>query len=213
MERSERAHPLIVDTDGGIDGALTLMYALLAPDIALEGVIASPGAVGAAQAADNALRLIRLCDAEGRVPVAAGEGGEPLKPMRDREPAGGRNGLAGALLTPAEQPPLAEPAAAFLVRAANEAPGRASLVIAGAPTQWPAALRLDPSAAGRFARVAVAGGAALAPGDATPVAEASFRAAPEAAAQLLATARPLIAAGLDVSSRLRLRRDDLERIE
>jgi|GEM_PF-3310486 len=133
----ERPYRVIVDTDGGVDGALTLMYALLAPHIEVDGVVASPGAVGAAQAADNALRLIRLCGAEGLVPVAVGEGCGPLPPLRDREAAaGGRNGLAGALLAPSAQRPLAEPAAAFLVRRANEAPGELALVIAAAPTQW-----------------------------------------------------------------------------
>lgn len=55
-------HPikLIIDTDPGIDDAMTIFYAALAPDIELVGLTSIFGNVTVEQVTRNALRLVEM---------------------------------------------------------------------------------------------------------------------------------------------------------
>ncbi|WP_027094265.1 nucleoside hydrolase [Cohnella thermotolerans] len=207
----DRVHRLIVDTDAGIDGAFALLYALLSPQIRVEGITTVHGAAAALQAADSALRLVRLCDPGCEVPVAAGAERPLERPWAGPDIGKhGRNGLGGALLPPADVRPEPGTAAELLVRQANARPGELTLVLTGRATNWALALQLDPSIGGKFRAVVAAGGTVLAPGDATPVAETRFHGDPEAAAALFAAAARLSAVGLDAAVKLLLDGPSLE---
>ncbi|WP_080833363.1 nucleoside hydrolase [Cohnella massiliensis] len=207
---------LIIDTGGGIDGALALLFALCDPGVAVHGITTVSGDSDADQAADQALRLIGLClpEAEEPPPVAVGEAG-PLARERDGPwiAGSGRNGFGGAMLPPPKGKAAAEPAAAFLASQAAAFPGELTLVLAGPVTNWPRALEMDSHLAEKFKRIVVAGGAVFAAGNATPVAERNFHADPEAAERLFATAGGrLTVVGLDVTMRARIRGEHLERL-
>ncbi|WP_158630011.1 nucleoside hydrolase [Cohnella sp. AR92] len=229
---SKQKPRLILDIGAGIDSAFALVYALLSPRVRLEGILAtSNGAYSARQAADNALRLIRLCEPGYEIPVAIGaESAMPLpgdgvdergsregrvaSAHEERGSGGvpgddGRQGLGDALLAPSDQAPEPLPAAPFLARAAKARPGELTLVLAGRASNWPAALALEPATRARFREIVAAGGTVLAPGDATPVAETSFRGDPQAAAALFRTAAQLTAVGLDAARRALLAAADL----
>lgn len=208
-------HRIILDWDGGIDGAIALMYALLAPDIVLEAVTTVRGEASAFAAAEQALRIARLC-APGSEPLAAAGADAPAARHEGFGQAAtgrGPTGLGGALLPPAERQPLAEPAAELLARLAGERPGELAYVLTGRASNWPLALGHDPAIAGKLRRVVALGGAVLVPGDATPVAEARFRADPEAAAALFRTAPDLTAVGLDASAKLAMAPSLTDRLE
>lgn len=212
--KSDEKLRLVIDTDAGIDGAIALLYSLADPGIRLEGVTTVRGATSASQAAERALRLVRLVDPGCEADVAAGAESPLERDFAEPDPsAHGRGGLGDVLLPPSGRKPAAESAAAYLARKANEAPGQITLVLAGPPTNWALAVREDPGIASKFKSVFVAGGAVLEPGDATPVAEANFHADPESAAILFRTAEPLTAIGLDVSAKLTIGRPELELME
>ncbi|WP_168735602.1 nucleoside hydrolase [Cohnella fermenti] len=226
--RREEPVPLLLDIGADIDGAFALVYALLSPGIRLVGVTTSGGDLPARQAADNALRLIRLCEPGYEVPVAAGEDGE--RELAAAGTAGGKSGggpdgrsgsgagdgedngrfgLGDALLAPSSQAPLPESAASFLARAAAARPGELTLALAGRASNWPAALALEPATAARFREAIAAGGTVLAPGDVSPMAESRFHGDPRAAAALLETADRLTVVGLDAARRALLAGPDL----
>ncbi|MGO4106692.1 nucleoside hydrolase [Paenibacillus sp. YAF4_2] len=209
---SEKTH-IILDVDTGIDDALAILYALLSPDIHVEGLTTGFGNIDVGQATENTLRLIKLANCGYEVPVAAGAAG-PLK----REYAGpvphihGHNGIGDAELPPSEQQPLKESAAEFIVRKAYEMPGQLVVVTVGRMTNLALALALDPAIASKIKKVVVMGGTVFAPGNVTPVSEANLWGDPEAAAQVFRSEVPLTIVGLDVTLQVRLSRSHLDQL-
>ena len=198
-------HRIIIDADTGVDDALAILYAMYAPEINIEGITTVFGNTDVEQATDNTLRLIKLCNVGYYIPVAKGAAA-PLK----REYRGpvvhvhGENGIGNAVIPKSEQQPLAESAAEFLIRKANENPGEIILVMVGRMTNLALALQMDPSIAGKFKKVVIMGGTVLAPGNVTPVSEANLHGDPEAAAIVFESEVPLTVVGLDVTMKTRL---------
>ncbi len=93
----------------------------------------------------------------------------------------------------------AESAAEMLVRLAREYPGELRVVAIGPLSNLAQALELDPSLPCLVESVTVMGGAALAPGNITPVAEANIWHDPEAAALVLPADWDVTLVPLDVT--------------
>ncbi|MCM3625792.1 nucleoside hydrolase [Paenibacillus glycanilyticus] len=204
---------IILDVDTGIDDALAVLYALLSPDIHVEGLTTGFGNIHVEQATENTLRLIKLANCGYEVPVAAGAAG-PLQ----RDYAGpvphihGHNGIGDAKLAPTEQQPLKESAAEFIVRKAHELPGELVVVTVGRMTNLALAVAMDPSIASKIRNVVVMGGTVFAPGNVTPVSEANLWGDPEAAQQVFRSELPLTIVGLDVTLQTRLSRTHLDQL-
>ncbi|MCK9861381.1 nucleoside hydrolase [Paenibacillus sp. ATY16] len=204
---------IILDVDTGIDDALAILYALLSPEIHVEGLTTGFGNINVEQATENTLRLIKLANCGYEVPVAAGASG-PLK----REYAGpvphihGYNGIGDAEIPPTEQRPLKESAAEFIVRKAHELPGELVVITVGRMTNLALALSLDPSISGKIRQVVVMGGTVFAPGNVTPVSEANLWGDPEAAQQVFRSEVPLTIVGLDVTLETRLSKGHLAQL-
>ncbi|WP_308116547.1 nucleoside hydrolase [Leifsonia poae] len=193
------ARPVYFDCDTGIDDSLALAYLLASPEIELVGIGTVSGNVSAEQAADNTLRLLALAGRED-IPVAVGahdflaaefDGGATH--------VHGDNGIGGVELPEAAARPVEEDAAHFLVRLAREHSGRLTVIAVGPATNLAVALALDPALPTRVAEVVMMGGAALVPGNVTPVAEANIWNDPEAAAELVAAPWPVTLVPLDVT--------------
>lgn len=201
----------MLDVDTGVDDAAAILFALLTPEIKVEGITTGFGNIGMEQATENTLRVIQLAGCRYEVPVAAGAAA-PL----DREFKGavphihGNNGIGDAILPESPQRPLSESAADFIVRMAGEHPGELTLVTVGRLTNLAMALMKDPSVADKLKKVVVMGGAIYAPGNATPVSEANLHGDPEAAALVFESNVPLTVVGLDVTQKTRLTRAHLE---
>ena len=93
----------------------------------------------------------------------------------------------------------AESAAEMLVRLAREYPGELRVVAIGPLTNLAEALKLEPLLPSLVESVTIMGGAALAPGNITPVAEANIWHDPEAAALVLAADWDVTLVPLDVT--------------
>jgi purine nucleosidase len=191
--------PVYLDCDTGIDDSLALGYLLASPEIDLVGVGTVSGNVSAAQAARNTLDLLSLAGRDD-IPVAVGahhplvgtfDGGVPH--------IHGRNGVGDIQLPVSPRSAVAEDASQLLVRLARQHAGRLRIVTVGPTTNIAAALELDPELPGLVSGVTAMGGAALAPGNLSPVAEANIGNDPEAAARLLAAPWDLTLVPLDVT--------------
>ena len=113
-------------------------------------------------------------------------GGEGLGGVETGEPAG--------TLVP-------EQAAALIVRTVRERPGQVHVLATGPLTNVAVALRLEPELPQLVEGVTIMGGAALAPGNVTPVAEANIWHDPEAAQAVLSAPWPKTMVPLDATMR------------
>lgn len=210
---------LIIDTDGGIDDAVALWWALRRPDVDVVAVLATWGNVGLDGAAVNASRILT---AAGRpdIPLALGAA-RPIGPaplMNRAEHVHGDDGLGGhGERWPADAPLADEPAGEMLARLTAERPGELDLVTVGPLSTVADALRADPGIAGRTRSLTVMGGSVAAGGNALPLAEANIAHDPLGAAEVVAAAwageRPPLLVGLDVTARALLGPDDLAAAE
>jgi purine nucleosidase len=198
------ATKVILDCDTGCDDTMAILYAALHPDIELLAIGAVWGNVDVERAAINSQHTVAMVG-RADVPVAVGAAG-PL----DRGPENfgyhvhGADGQGNAG-DPDYVALLSEEAAhAQLSRLARAHPGEIELIAVGPLTNLAVALSLDPELPDLLRGVTIMGGAAMAPGNRTPVAEANIVHDPEAAAAVFAAPWPLTMVGLDVTMRVLL---------
>lgn len=191
--------PVYVDCDTGVDDALALAYLVARPEVDLLGVGSVSGNIDAATAARNTLDLLALLD-RADVPVAVGAH-DPLVGLYRGGAAHvhGDNGIGGVVLPEAATQPIAESAAELLVRLATENPGRLRVLAVGPLTNLALALRLERRLPELVAELTIMGGAALVPGNVTPVAEANIHNDAEAAAEVFDASWPILLTPLDVT--------------
>ena len=204
--------PFYVDCDTGIDDALALAYLVASPSVDLRGVGTVSGNVDAEVAARNCLDLLSLMNCS-HVPVGIGarhpligrfSGGFP--------PAHGTNGVGDVRLPRSPVEPVAESAATMLIRLAREHPGQLSVLTMGPLTNLAQALRREPALPRLVGSLTVMGGAALVPGNLSPVAEANIYNDPEAAAEVFGAEWNLTLVPLDVTMTNLLEEGQRERL-
>ncbi|HEX3428780.1 MAG TPA: nucleoside hydrolase [Candidatus Limnocylindrales bacterium] len=194
---------LILDMDIGVDDAIALMYLSTKPDIRIVAVGSCHGNTGAADAAENGLRLLALCGLDD-VPVAVGAVQPLVRPVNLGPEVHGADGLGNVRDTAAPataRRPVGESAAEQLVRLVRDRPGRLDVLATGPLTNLALALRLEPRLPELVGSVVIMGGAANAVGNMNPVAEANIWKDPEAARMVFEASWPLTMVGLDVTMR------------
>jgi len=192
---------IIIDTDPGIDDAMAIVYALASPELDVIGLTTVFGNAEVQTCTNNALRIL---DIAGRpdIPVAQGAG-RPLASVY-RGPAThvhGINGLADVPLPDASRGADALDAAHFIIEQVMAAPGEITLVPIGPLTNIALAMLLRPDLPQHLAGMVIMGGAAFAPGNSSPAAEANIMNDPEAADLVFGAECPIVMAGLDVTER------------
>ncbi|WP_426766149.1 nucleoside hydrolase [Pseudarthrobacter sp. 1G09] len=192
-------HPIYLDCDTGIDDALALAYLLASPLASVVGIGTVSGNVSAAVGARNTLDLLDLAGAAD-VPVALGAHDPLAGSFHGGAPwVHGSNGVGEVELPASGASLAAESAAEMLVRLARLYPGELRVAAIGPLTNLAQALRLEPLLPSLVESVTVMGGAALAPGNITPVAAANIWHDPEAAALVLAADWDVTLVPLDVT--------------
>ncbi len=191
--------PIVLDTDIGddIDDALALAFALGSPELDLRAVTTVFGRV------DVRTRLaLKLLATFGRddVPVATGRGKPLLAPAPDHVPS------QAVALDDAETLPEPSPLAAdeLILRAADEAGGRLTILTIGAMTNVAVALLRDPALAQRARLIAMGGVGG------EQRAEWNIACDPEAARICLESGIPLTLVGLDVTLQCRMSPADVD---
>lgn len=197
------SRPVIIDTDGGVDDACALWWALTDPGLDVVAITVVWGNVSLEVAAGAVLRVLA---AAGRldVPVALGAQ-KAMGPAPELRPAGfihgddGLGNLAGPLTTSVG--PIDESAVDLLVRVTGERPGQISIVSIGPLTNLGLAVEQHPEWATTVDELIVMGGSIARGGNALPLGEANIAHDPLAASAVVAAGwrRPPLLVGLDVT--------------
>lgn len=205
------SHPIIFDTDPGVDDAQAIAIALAHPEIELLGLTTTYGNVDVATATHNALLLSQL--ASQTIPVAQGAAA-PLVKAKHPAPAfiHGDNGLGNIELPEVSGKKVEQSAAQFIVEQVNARPGEITLVAVGPLGNLAAALQLDPELIDKVKHVVIMGGSVKEGGNVTPIAEANIFNDPHAASRVLTAGWPLTMVGLDATHRCVLSPSDMEAI-
>lgn len=191
--------PVYLDCDTGVDDAVALAYLLASPAIDLVGIGTVSGNTSAAQAARNTLDLLQLAG-RGDIPVAIGAHDHLSHGFSGGAPhVHGDNGIGGVILPRATREPEASTAVELLIELSHRFSGRLHVLTIGPVTNIALALAADPALPARIAGVTTMGGAAVVPGNITPVAEANIFNDPEAAAVLLTADWDVTLVPLDVT--------------
>ncbi len=203
---------LLIDTDPGVDDLMAIYTALASPELEVVGLTTVFGNAATPVTTRNALTLL---DVAGRddIPVAAGEhnpiSADYLGPVPQVH---GHNGLGDAPLVESSRSPVDATAADFIHQTLAEDPGQVTLLTLGPLTNVAVALQQHPEITELVAEVVVMGGNALAPGNATPTAEANVNNDPEAADLVFGADWTVTMVGLDVTHQVILSGEALERI-
>jgi purine nucleosidase len=195
--------PVIIDTDGGVDDACALWWALTDPALDVVAITVVWGNVAVDVAAASVLRVVA---AAGRtdVPVAIGAIG-PIGRAPDLRPASfihgddGLGNVAGAV--PSGVAVVDEPAVDLLVRLTGERPSEVSVVSIGPLSNLGLAVQAHPDWAATVDELIVMGGSVGRGGNALPLGEANVAHDPMAAAAVVGAGwrRPPLLVGLDVT--------------
>lgn len=197
---SEKKIKLYFDCDTGIDDAMALGYLLAENDkVDILAIGTVCGNVTADAGARNTLELARLAGFPA-IPVAVGER-DYLRHVYlcDVQHIHGDNGIGDISLeaSNAKLAPLSAPE--LLVKLAKANPGELDVLATGPLTNIAKALQLEPALGELIGTLTIMGGAALAPGNRTPVAEANIACDPEAAAIVFKAMKNIVMVPLDVT--------------
>jgi len=200
------ARKLILDCDTGVDDTMAIMYAALHPDIDLIGVGTVWGNVDVPLGTRNTLRVLDLVG-RSDVPVAEGAAGPLLGgPAEFAYEVHGRDGQGNAADDAPVRAAAPTTAAQQIIDLVRANPGEVWLVPVGPLTNIATALALDPELPKLVAGVSIMGGAALAAGNVTPVAEANIWHDAEAAQAVFRAPWAITMAGLDVTMQVKITR-------
>ncbi len=192
--------PVIIDCDPGQDDAIALLLALASPDeIDLLGVTCVAGNVPLPLTTRNARIVVEL-SGRREVPIYAGCARPILRPLSTAERRHGKTGLDG-YAWPEPTLPLADKHAVdFIIETCLAAEdGTITLCPIGPMTNVATAIVKEARILPKLREIAFMGGAALIPGNMTPVAEFNIHTDPHAARIVLESGVPLTMFGLDVT--------------
>ncbi len=210
-QRDANPRKVIVDADPGIDDALAMLFALRSPALEVLGITTVFGNASIEVGTANALRLVELVGRD--LPVARGAAHPLIVPgASPPDFVHGTDGLGNVAAPPPTRQPIEVSAAEFIVATARRYPGEVTLLAVGRLTNLALALALEPRLPALVREVVLMGGSASAGGNVTPVAEANIWGDPHAADIVFGAPWKVTMVGLDVTSRVRLGDDRLERM-
>lgn len=188
------------DCDTGVDDAMALGYLISEPEkVEVLGIGSVCGNIDAISGAQNTLNLLHLAGVHS-IPVAIGEADYlNQKYICDVQHIHGENGIGNVELIASPNELSQESAPAMLVRLARENPGSLSILATGPLTNIARAIELEPNLPSMIATLTIMGGAANAPGNRTPVAEANIACDPEAADRVFKSMNNIVMVPLDVT--------------
>ena len=200
---------VIIDTDPGVDDAMAIFFALRSPELEVIGLTTIFGNVHTELATTNALRLLEIAG-RADIPVAHGADDALTGPYEGPVPfVHGSDGQGDIFLPDPAGAPIDISAAQFIVEQLRANPGEISLAPLGPLTNIALALRLEPRIAEWVDEVALMGGNALVPGNASPAGEANIRNDPEAADLVFGADWQVTMVGLDVTLKVHMTPDDI----
>lgn len=204
-------HRIIIDTDPGIDDALTFLFALASPEIKLEALTTTQGNVTLEKATRNALSVLELARAS-EIPVVAGSMFPLVQPLRASADVHGESGLGNSNLPKPRTKPIQGHAVDFLIERVLAEPDEISIFPIGPLTNIAMAIRKQPKFAKAVKELVIMGGAIQDGGNMTPLAEFNIYVDPHAAHIVFHSGIPITLIPLDVTHKCLLKREHIERL-
>lgn len=205
----EKRIPVIIDCDPGHDDAMAILWALAAPELEVLAVTTVAGNQTIEKVTNNAIKVLTKA---GRfdIPVAMGAR-QPLirKLVVGGEVVHGSSGLEGPVLPECGFAPSKLSALELLVKTLEESEEKITLVPIGPLTNIAALFITRPDLKEKIERLSIMGGGAYM-GNWTPAAEYNIWADPEAAKVVFNSGLPIIMAGLDVTHKAYITREENE---
>lgn len=201
---------LLIDCDTGVDDSIALIFALHRKDVEIAGISTSTGNVSAAQAADNTLRVLKLCGREHAIDVCVGAE-EPLSGIREPYPEliHGTNGLGNIELPKSRQKPVDMDVRDFLYEKACQYENELVLVTLGRLTNIANTIAKYPDFPEKIKRVVTMGGSIGPYGNVGPMVEANIGGDPDAADILVTASWDVMMVGLNVTLKTHLTMADV----
>lgn len=193
---------MVIDTDGGVDDAVAILWAATNPAINLLAIIVVHGNVGVVTAGENVCRVLELA---GRTDIPVYLGNESPFPgapfLRPADFVHGTDGLGNTHRPRAKQVPESLDGVEALRGIVSRHPGEVTIVTIGPLTNVAHAIQSDSTFVGKVGDLVVMGGAVSVPGNALPAAEANIAHDPEGARIVVAAewTIPPILVSLDVT--------------
>jgi len=172
---------LIIDTDTAGDDAFSILLALKAPHVTLEGITICNGNVPFEQQAENALYTLEVAGAGGTVPLYKGCPRPMLRAPVDATEFFGADGMSDAHFPPAKQRPEEGHAVDFLIDTIMSNPGEIEILAQAPLTNIATAYVKEPRIVENLKHLWVMGGLDNSRGNTTPASEFNFYVDPEAA--------------------------------
>ena len=203
---------ILLDCDTGVDDTMAIMLACLSPAIELVGVGTIWGNVDRDLATQNNLNILAMCG-RSDVPVAAGA----TAPLNGADVdygyfVHGKDGQGNRGMKGKYGKSIEMSAAEFIVDSCRKRPGEIELVPVGPLTNIALALQLEPTLPKLVRGITIMGGAALTPGNVSPVAEANIWHDAEAADEVFRAQWPITMVGLDVTMKTLLTEKHFDRM-
>lgn len=205
------AKRIIIDTDPGVDDALAILLALASPEISLEALTTTQGNVTLEKATRNALSILELARAS-HVPVASGSLLPLVQPLHASAFVHGESGIGNSLLPEPIAKPAQKHAVDYLIERVLAEPKEISIFPIGPLTNIAMAIRKEPKFAKALKELVIMGGAALEPGNVTPLAEFNIYVDPHAAHIVFHSGIPITLIPLDVTHKCLLKQTHIDRL-
>ena len=203
---------IIIDTDPGVDDALTFLLALASPEIQLEALTTVHGNTNVENTTHNALAVLEFLHAEN-IPVAKGCSLPLLVPLhKSGDMVHGAGGIGNTNLPEPKNKPVDEHAIDYLIQRVLAEPKELSIFPIGPLTNIALAIRKEPRFAEAVKELVIMGGSLRAGGNITPAAEFNLHADPHAAHIVFHSGIPITLIPLDVTYKCLLTSEDVERL-
>jgi pyrimidine-specific ribonucleoside hydrolase len=207
--KPDRAEPVYLDVDTGVDDALAIMLAVLHPALDVRGITTVVGNVDLAQVTRNTLQVLELLGADD-IPVVSGAWRPLVAPPRSAAIVHGENGLGNVQFPQPARQPAGDDAVAFLRDELLAAPEPVTLIGLAPLTNLALLFQIAPEVKSKIRRLALMGGA-VEVGNATAVAEFNIYHDPEAADIVFSAGVPILMYGLDVFRRVCFNHEEVDR--
>lgn len=202
---------IIIDTDPGVDDALTFLLALASPEIQLEALTTTQGNVTADKATRNALSVLEL-GRGSHIPVARGSELPLVQPLRASDFVHGASGIGNSKLAESKTKPVTGHAVDYLIQRVLAEPNEISIFPIAPLTNLAMAIRKEPRFAQSVKELVIMGGAILEYGNITPQAEFNIYVDPHAAHIVFHSGIPITLIPLDVTHKCLLMQKHVDRL-
>jgi purine nucleosidase len=210
---SSGPRPLIIDTDPGVDDAVSIMLAFRSSEVSVDLITVVAGNVEAEYGTRNALSLVEYADRLD-IPVALGATRPLMRTQLTVRLAHGKNGFGDVVIPQSRAKLVPQHAADLIIERVKSKPNQYTILAIGPLTNLALAFLKEPTIAPLVAEVCFMGGTILSNGNSTPVSTFNIFADPEAARIVVNSGVPRISmVGTDVTTRVQFTAEDFDHLE